>query len=316
MLDHDYVVPKLGRGPDHQHYDYRPLNESRPKLHWPNQAPVALCVIITLEHLEWEPPEGSYISPSLSGGYGNRPHPDVTRWSHREYGHRVGVFRILEVLERHGITPTVAMDVLTARHYPFVAKHCLKIGAELIGHGYSVNRMITSRMTVNEERSHITESLATLRDLTGSTPQGWLGPEYGESPRTPALLAEAGVRYLCDWVNDEQPYVLKVPKGKLYALPVTYPLDDVEALWDRRLEVGRWGRMIVEAFTQLRKDGARNGRLLVLNLHPWMTGQAFRIKHLDQALGQVLSSEATWTATGSQIVNWYAQQVHKEEAAD
>ena len=80
MLDHDYVVPKLGRGPDHQHYDYRPLNESRPKLHWPNQAPVALCVIVTLEHLEWEHPEGSYISPSLSGGYGNRPHPDVTRW--------------------------------------------------------------------------------------------------------------------------------------------------------------------------------------------------------------------------------------------
>ena len=134
--------------------------------------PVALCVIVTLEHLEWRRPEGSYISPTLSGGYGNRPHPDVTRWSHREYGHRVGVFRIFEVLQRHGIKPTVAMDALTARHYPFLVKHCLDLGAEIIGHGISVSRMITSGMDEGEERAYIAESLEALTEAAGQTAQG------------------------------------------------------------------------------------------------------------------------------------------------
>ncbi len=304
--DRGYIVPELGAGPDHGHYDYRPLNARSAGLRWPEEAPVALCVIVTLEHLEWRRSEGAYISPTLSGGYGNRPHPDVTRWSHREYGHRVGVFRILEVLQRHGITPTVAMDALTARHYPFLVKHCLDLGAELIGHGLSVGRMITSRMPEAEERAYITESLEALTEAAGRPPAGWLSPEYGESQRTPSLLAEAGVRYVCDWVNDEQPYRMNVPEGELYALPVTFPLDDIEAMWDRRIEVGRWARMITEAFDRLRQDGERNGRLLVLNLHPWLTGQAFRIGRLDAALEHVMSSGGVWAATGSEIVEWYA----------
>ena len=302
----DYVVPELGTGPDHEHYDYRALNAHSAGLRWPEEAPVALCVIVTLEHLEWRRPEGAYISPTLSGGYGNRPHPDVTRWSHREYGHRVGVFRILEVLQRHGITPTVAMDALTARNYPFLVKHCLDLGAEIIGHGLSVSRMITSQMDEAEERGYIAESLEALTEAAGRRPAGWLSPEYGESRRTPSLLAEAGVRYICDWVNDEQPYRMHAPEGELYALPVTFPLDDVEAMWDRRIEVGRWARMMTESYDRLRQEGERNGRLLVLNLHPWLTGQAFRIGRLDAALAHMKASGGVWAATGSEIVDWYA----------
>ncbi len=302
----DYVAPELGTGPDHGHYDYRALNAHSAGLRWPKEAAVALCVIVTLEHLEWRRPEGSYVSPTLSGGYGNRPHPDVTRWSHREYGHRVGVFRIFETLQRHGITPTVAMDALTARNYPFLVKHCLDLGAEIIGHGISVSRMITSGMDEAEERAYIAESLEALTEAAGKRPAGWLSPEYGESRRTPQLLAEAGVRYVCDWVNDEQPYRMHVPEGELYALPVTLPLDDVEAMWDRRIEVGRWARMMTETFDRLRAEGERNGRLLVLNLHPWLTGQAFRIGRLDAALAHMMSSGSVWTATGSEIVDWFA----------
>ena len=302
----DYVAPELGTGPDHGHYDYRALNAHSAGLRWPKEAAVALCVIVTLEHLEWRRPEGSYVSPTLSGGYGNRPHPDVTRWSHREYGHRVGVFRIFETLQRHGITPTVAMDALTARNYPFLVKHCLDLGAEIIGHGISVSRMITSGMDEAEERAYIAESLEALTEAAGKRPAGWLSPEYGESRRTPQLLAEAGVRYVCDWVNDEQPYRMHVPEGELYALPVTFPLDDVEAMWDRRIEVGRWARMMTETFDRLRAEGERNGRLLVLNLHPWLTGQAFRIGRLDAALAHMMSSGSVWTATGSEIVDWFA----------
>ena len=166
-----------------------------------------------------EPAAGSFQLPTLAGGYGPGPFPDVTGWSHREYGHRVGIFRVLDVLARHGVTPTIAMDVLTAEHYPLLVRHCLGRGAEIMAHGISVSRMITSRMSEEEERDYIQGSVQRLTRATGEAPAGWLRPESGESTRTPGLLAEAGMRYVCDWVNDEQPYPLKVPRGNCTPCP-------------------------------------------------------------------------------------------------
>ena len=305
-VDRGYVVPQMRRGMDHPHHDYQPFDDRRPTLRWPNGARLALCVIVNLEHVEWRQPEGSYQSPTLSGGYGNRPFPDITRWSHREYGHRVGIFRVLDVLSKHGIKPTVAMDVLTAENYPFLVRHCLGRGSEIIGHGISVSRMITSEMPEQEERDYIRTCVESLTRATGQAPKGWLGPEYGESTRTPGLLAEAGFRYVCDWVNDEQPYAMNVPRGELYALPITYPVDDVDALSDRRIDIDQYSTVLKETFDVLYEDGAKNGRLLVLNLHPWLIGQAFRIGCLDDALGYMLSHPGVWAANGSEIIDWYA----------
>ncbi len=306
-IDRNYVFPELHSGMDHDHYDWSPLNSSRAAIEWPGRARVALCVIVSLEHLEWSRPAGGYQVPNLAGGYGQGPFPDVAAWSHREYGNRVGIFRVLKVLEKHGITATVAMDALTAEHYPFLVRHCLARGCEIIGHGVSVNRMITSGMSEDEEFEYIRASLATLTRATGSAPRGWLGPEYGESARTPRLLAAAGIRYVCDWANDEQPFPLKVPHGELYALPVTLPLDDINALWERRMDIDRYGCMITETFETLYREGAHNGRLLVLNLHPFLIGQPFRIGCLDAALGRIVRRPDVWTATGSEIIETHAR---------
>ena len=176
-------------GMDHPHYDWSPIT-TRGILRWPQHARVALCVIVTLEHMEWLPPEDSFQPANLAGGSAARPFPDYARLSHREYGHRVGIFRVLDVLEKHGIKPTVALDAMTAANYPYLVRHLLERGCEIIGHGVSVSRMITSNMSEQEEREYIQESLAALTTATGATPQGWLGPEYGESSRTPQLLAE------------------------------------------------------------------------------------------------------------------------------
>ena len=89
--DRDYVLPQLRQGMDHEQYDWSPLNAHRPRLEWPERARVALCVIVSLEHMEWSRPPGAYQVPNLAGGYGQGPFPDVTAWSHREYGHRVGI---------------------------------------------------------------------------------------------------------------------------------------------------------------------------------------------------------------------------------
>lgn len=291
-------------GMDHEHYDWSPIR-ARGVLRWPDNARLALCVVVTLEHMEWNPPEDSYWVTSLAGGSAPRPFPDYARLSHREYGHRVGIFRVLDVLERHGITATIAMDALTAENYPYLVRHCLDRGCEIIGHGISVSRMITSKMSEREERDYIQESRQALTRATGSAPVGWLGPEYGESDRTPWLLAQAGIRYVCDWANDEQPYPMKTSAGELLALPVMLELDDTVALANRRVTIDRYSEMLKEGFEVMYRDGGQSGRLLALNLHPWLIGQPFRIGYLDEALGHMLRRQGVWAATGAEIADWY-----------
>ena len=290
-------------GMDQEHYDWSPL-VNRGVLHWPDNGRVALCVIVNLEHFQWTQPEGSYTA-GLAGGSGIRPFPDYPRFSHREYGHRVGIFRVLDVLERHGIKATVAMDVLTAENYPYLVQHCKDRGCEIIGHGISASQMITSNMPEEEELEYIRGSLEALRRATGTAPAGWLGPEYGESSRTPRLLAQAGISYVCDWANDEQPYPMKGDSGELFALPIMLELDDIIALWDRRVTIDRYAQLLKEGFDTLYQDGEHNGRLMVLNLHPWLIGQPFRIGYLDDALGHMVRRRGVWAATGSQIIDWY-----------
>ncbi len=295
-------------GMDHEHYAWSPISTRR-VLRWPDGARVALCVLISLDHMEWEPPEGSYQSPTLAGGLGaSRGAPDYPRLTHRDYGHRVGIFRIFDVLAKHGIPPTVAMDALTAEHYPALVRHCQTRGCEIIGHGMSASQMITSEMTEQAERDYIHRSIETLAQATGAAPAGWLGPEYGESARTPQLLAQAGIRYVCDWTNDEQPYRMTTAQGELCALPLMLELDDVHALWDRRVQVDRYEQLLREGFDILYRDGAENSRVLVLHLHPWLIGQPFRIGFLDAALGAMMQRQGVWAAHGSAIVEWFQKQ--------
>ena len=291
-------------GMDHEHYDWSPLS-TRGILRWPDNARLSLSVVVSLEHMEWLPPEDSFQAGNLAGGSTARPFPDYARISHREYGHRVGIFRVLDVLERHGIRPTVAMDAMTAANYPYLVRHCLDRGCEIIGHGISVSRMITGKMSEQQERDYIRESMDALTQATGDAPVGWMGPEYGESERTPRLLGEAGVRYVCDWANDEQPYPLKVPSGELFALPVMLELDDVVAMAHRKVTVDRYGVMLREGFDGLYDDGMDNGRAMVLSLHPWLIGQPFRIGVLDEALGHMMRRQGVWTASGAEVVDWY-----------
>ena len=295
-------------GMDHDHYDWSPII-TRESLQWPGDASVALCVIVNLGHREWSPPEGSYQSLPVAGGLGPRPFPDYAGFSHREYGHRVGIFRVLDVLEKCGIKPTIAMDAMTADNYPYLVRHCRDRGCEFIGHGMSASRMITSNMTEQDERGYIRESMEALKQATGTVPAGWLGPEYGESSRTPQLLAEAGIRYVCDWVNDEQPYPMKTSQGELLALPIMLALDDVNVLWDRRVDIDRYVRLLKEAFDIMHHDGEQIRRLMVLNLHPWLIGQPFRIGVLEDALGYMMRHEGVWAASGSEIANWYRDQL-------
>ena len=287
-------------GMDHEHHEWSPIS-TRGKLSWPDNAKVALCVIITLEHTEWEPPEGSF-SADQAGGLGLRPFPDYPRFSHREYGHRVGIFRVLDTLERLKIKATVAMDTQTAEGYPYLVKHCQDRGCEIIAHGVSGSQMISGHMSTEEEAGFIRSSLDAMKQATGAVPRGWFGTDYGESERTPVLLREAGIDYLCDWVNDEQPYPMA---NGLVALPTMLEMDDLFALSNRRVEIKRYCQSLKDGFDIMYRDGAENGRLMTINLHPWLVGQPFRIGYLEEALAHIMGHQGVWSASGSEIIDWF-----------
>ena len=292
-------------GMDHEYYEWTPI-ATRTPLRWPEGARVALCVVVSLEHYEWEPPAEAYTSPTMPGGVGPNPFPDICNVSHREYGNRVGIFRVMSVLDKHDIRATVAVDAAIAERCPFLIEECQKRGWEFISHGMTVNRMITSSMSEDEERQYISTAIEAIKKATGTRPAGWLGPEYGESMRTPRLLAEAGLKYVCDWPNDEQPYPMRGTSGSFFFLPMFLDLDDVLAGWTRHAPIMEWSRQVGEAFDGLYRDGRENGRLMVLNLHPWFIGQPYRIKYLDRALAHISNQQRVWKATGQEIVDWYA----------
>jgi peptidoglycan/xylan/chitin deacetylase (PgdA/CDA1 family) len=280
---------------------------SRAPLRWPNGAPLAVCVVIHLETMELFPPPGT-IAPPRAVGYG--PYPNgfqLSRVAAHEYGNRVGVFRVMEALDRYAIPATVAIDGLLARTNPFLVDQCAARGWELIGHGLAYNRMITAEMGRDRERAYIAESLAAVEEASGSRPAGWVGAEYGESGDTVSLLAELGVRYVCDWANDEQPYRMRVPAGNMVALPAALDLDPSYTSGTRSVPIQRWARMVVEGVRRLRVDGAEHGRLVALHLQPHMIGQPFRVKHLDVAL-RALAEEPVWKARGGEIVDWFDRQ--------
>jgi peptidoglycan/xylan/chitin deacetylase (PgdA/CDA1 family) len=300
---------------DNPYYDWSPIS-TRPVLRWPDEAQIAFGVVISLEHLDWYPKAGTIVPPSIQG-FRPDAYPrilDLHNISQQEYGNRVGVFRIMDVLERHGVRPTVAMDAAVAERSPFLVEYLLRRGAEFIGHGLSSEQLITEKMSEADERAIISGSLDAIEMASGQRPRGWVGAEYGESTRTVALLAEYGVDYVLDWPTDEQPHMMKVPTGRMVNMPVMIELDDILQHVGRVIPVDRFARMITEQFDRLYLDGATTGRLFLLNVHPWVMGHPFRIKYFEEAIAHIMAEPHVWAATGAEIVDAYVGQLSAMEA--
>jgi allantoinase len=290
-------------GTDNPYVEWSPIRD-RPKLQWPGDARVAVCVVVSIEHLEWDPPPDAVPAPSAVG-YGPYPRAfQIVGVSRPEYGSRVGAFRLLRVLDANEIRPMVAIDAALLPARQRLVAEFKDRAAEFIGHGIALSRTIHEGMDEDRERDHISSSLEALEQATGSRPVGWLGAEYGESKRTPALLASLGLHYVCDWSNDEQPYAMTTT-GPLVALPVAVDLDDVMAEKVRRLPAWRWAKMVIDSVEQLSHDGKESGRLLILNLHAHVSGQPFRIKYVDSVLRAIKDEQYAWLTTGAEVVKWF-----------
>lgn len=273
----------------------------RPPLTWPGGARVALAVVMSVEYYEMQPAARSFIPANVPGGFGRAPYPDFRAFSMRDYGNRVGVFRVIEALDRVAVPTTAAIDAGVATRYPYIVEQARQRNFEIAGHGHAVTNVISSHMSESEERGYIASALDTLERVSGARPTGWHGPEYGESARTPALLAELGVDYVLDWPNDEQPVLMRTPAGALTSLAMALELDDVVTMWHRRVSGERWRLAIAEALDQLLADGAKGGRHLILNLHPWLIGHPHRIGYLEDVLADARKRDGIWLASAAEI---------------
>jgi len=286
---------------DHPHHAYRTLTAA-PRFDWPDKARIAFTVTLMLDYWEIDPPRDSRPDPRIVSPLGNY-FPDWLTWSQREYGARVGVFRVLQVLDQFGVTPSAALGSAAAKRYPELVDEFLRRGACFMAHGSYATRRITSRMSETQELAFIEESRDLVKTITGEIPLGWCGQDFNESEHTPRLLAQAGFAYTTDWASDDRPFLLDCG---LLALPPQPEWNDLECMWLRRVSPSVWADNVADAFAFLHDEG---GGCFNMTLHPWVTGQAHRIHYLREALSRVLGRGATWRTTTDAVARAARQQL-------
>ena len=278
------MSPILTAPQQHDRFPYSAIVD-RPPLHWPGGARVAVWVIPNIEHFLFDRPSSSIIQ-STTGFV-----PDVLNYSWRDYG----------------VRGTVALNADVAHHYPRIIEAGRALGWECMGHGLN-NSVVINGQPEAEERQIVAEVVDTIRQATGRAPRGWLSPALTESHRSLDLLAEAGIDYVANWVNDDQPYPMRVKTGTMLSLPYSVEINDYTAF----LEQGRTGeefaQTICDQFDVLYEDGASTGRVMAICLHPFLIGQPHRSRHFARALAHVTSRREVWVATGAEIADWYRQE--------
>jgi peptidoglycan/xylan/chitin deacetylase (PgdA/CDA1 family) len=273
----------------------------RPRLEWPNGAHVALWIIPNIEYFSLEERPGGY-------GPGGRI-PDVVMWSERDYGNRVGVFRIMDVLDRYGMRGTVALNSNLCAEHPRIIEEGNKRKWEWMGHNESNTRRL-NEAPPGEEKNIIRRTLDTIGKATGTRPVGWLSSGLQQTWDTLDLLAAEGVEYQGDWCNDDQPYVMHLDGGRsIIAMPYTQQLNDKSAIERRFVSADGFAQMICDQFDVLYKEGAKSGRVMAIALHPYLIGVPHRIGAFDKALKYISKHKKVWKATGSEIARHYLAQL-------
>jgi allantoinase len=305
-LPPDYLdYPKRRYGMDHERYAWSMLPR-RKKVSWPGGKRVALLVVPALE---WFPLDmkGKPFKPpgALVTAY-----PDLRHYTLRDYGNRVGIFRVMAALDRFAIRASVAVNAAVAARHPGLVKACVDRGWEVIAHGVDMDHLHVEGLPLAEERRLVEETLAILGRVRGGRPiRGWLSPARSESFATLDLVAAAGIDYVCDWVNDDMPYAMRTASRALHAMPLPNDIEDYTILIQNRHSEDEFTQQICDQFDVLCREAAtQGGRILALALHPWVIGQPYRIGALERALAHVMGSGEVWAATAAEILDAFTAQ--------
>jgi allantoinase len=292
------------RGLDHGWYVHAPTAK-RPPLAWPEGRRIALWITVPIEFFPLDAP----ASPVRPLGGLDRGYPDFWTYSNRDYGARIGVYRIMRVLDGLGLRATAAVSAAAATHYPRVIDEIVRRNWEIAANGIDMGHVHHGKLDVEQEREWIRGAREILIKTSGRVITGWHSPGHSQSANTLPLLAENGFDYVTDWVNDDMPYVMKTAAGPLCAMPLTYEWSDRVLLVQHNLTVEDYEAQVLQAFHRLHAEaGQRGGRILSLSISPWILGYPHRIGALERMLGKILDAGSVWHATGAEIVDAFKKQ--------
>jgi hypothetical protein len=276
----------------HDRYPYSPIT-ARPAYDWPGGRRLAIYVGLNLEWFSFGEGLGAELAP---GG----PQPDILNYAWRDYGNRVGVFRLAELFKTLNWPVSLLVNSAMYEHAPEAV--AAFPNAEIVGHGRT-NSERQGTLSEAEERTLIAESTAILKKHSRVAPQGWLGPWISQSPLTPDLLQEAGYTYMLDWCHDDQPVWMKTRKGRILAVPYPQELNDIPQIVGRKREGADFADMIIDAFEVMRNECETRPLVMGIALHPYLVGWPHRFRHLARALDHIArkADDKVWLTTAGAI---------------
>jgi len=296
LPDEYLIYPRRQHGMDHALYPWSDLFARNP-VKWPNGARVALMVSPALEFFPLNPTGKPFKAP----GSMQTPYPDLRHYTTRDYGNRVGIYRILRVLQEFALPATVTTNAHIAERYPELIENVLRAGHEIAAESLTMDTLHYGGMDASVEIEYIDKSLKILRAF--SEVNGWLSPAKSQSAQTLELLVQHNVRYCLDWAHDELPTTMHTPSGDLLAIPHSVELSDRQIFSEYKHSEASYVQQIKDAFDQLYCESATyGGRLLTLPLSGFVSGLPYRIGALREALGYILKHPGVWPATGSAIL--------------
>lgn len=301
-LDPSYTIyPNRHEGYDHELYSWSSLHD-RPKFRWPEDKGVAVWFCVSLEWFPLTPDDTQFRAP----GHMVTPYPDYRHYTAREYGTRVGFYRLLDAFAKAGVKASIATNSAIAERYPDLIADIVEANHEIVAHSTDMNGTITSNLPIDEERTLIATSLDTIEQVSGIRPKGWLSIARSQSWNTPDLLRESGLDYACDWVNDELPYRFR---NGLINLPLNHELSDRQVIAVQQQSADSYAEQIVDAFDWLAKEAGSDGaRLLPVHLTPYISALPYRIEAIETLIASLASRKEAWVATGDAIAAAWAEK--------
>ncbi len=285
-------------------FPYVPIHQ-RPRLTWPDGKRLAFWVIPNIEVFAL-----NERMPAMPGGSGGKI-PDVHTWAIRDYGARVGVYRMMEVMARHGVRGTVALNSEVCDAYPQIIEEAMRLKWEFMGHNQSNTRRL-NEIPPETERAVVLDTCDRISKATGRRPAGWLGSGLQETWNTLDHLVEAGCTYVSDWVNDDQPYLMDLGGGRrIVSMPYSAEINDKPAFETFTVTSAEFEGMIKRQFDVLYRESATSGRVMAIALHPYITGVPHRIDALDSALRYICRHDDVWLATGEEIARHYLSTLER-----
>lgn len=281
--------------PSHNRYNYSPIVE-RPCFPWPGGRRLAVYFALGLEHYAF----GEGLVEDLVPGV---PAPDVLNSSWREYGERVGAWRVLDMFREVGVPLTVLLNSAVCTHAPQLVDAFKRAGSEFVAHGHS-NSDSLNGMTAQEEAAYLTMVADRIEAATGQRPVGWASPWIAETPRTPELLVQTGYRYVCDWTMDDQPIALRTDNGPLLSMPYSQELNDSSAMIGRHVGPREFADMVIDQFDEMLTTPGDEPLVMSVILHSFIMGQPFRLRAFRRAFEHILRHrEVIWLTNPSAIAD-------------